>query len=255
MEVILLERIERLGQMGDVVRVKPGYARNYLLPQKKALRSTPENRAYFEAQRAQLEAVNLDQRTEATAVAEKLEGLSVVLIRQAGEGGQLYGSVTTRDVTAALEEAGVTVERRQIQLDRPIKALGLYNIRVSLHPEVAIAVTINVAKTEEEAKAQVEAARAAAEAEEAEAAAAKAAEREAAAEGKKRKKAAAEGPAEAEEAEAAAAKAPEREAAASAAAEGPAEASEPSPEGTEPGAEEQTPEAEGESAKEEKGTD
>lgn len=156
MEVILLERIEKLGQMGDVVKVKPGFARNYLLPQKKALRATPDNLAYFESQRVQLEAVNLKRRTEAAAVAEKLDGYQAVLVRQAGEGGQLYGSVTTRDLAAALEEAGFTLARSQIQLDPPIKALGLYEVHISLHPEVVVTVTINVAKSEDEAKAQAE---------------------------------------------------------------------------------------------------
>ncbi len=156
MQVILLERIEKLGQMGDVVKVKPGFARNYLLPQKKALRATPDNLASFESQRSQLEALNLTHRDEAEAVAEKLDGYQVVLVRQAGEGGQLYGSVTTRDLAAALEDAGFTLARSQIQLDRPIKALGLYHVRISLHPEVVVTVTINVAKSEEEAEAQAE---------------------------------------------------------------------------------------------------
>jgi large subunit ribosomal protein L9 len=154
MEVILLERIERLGQMGDVVKVKPGFARNYLLPQKKALRATPENRAYFEAQRQHLEAQNLTRRSEAEKVAAKLDGISVVLVRQAGETGQLYGSVTSRDIAEALAGAGFTVERRQVNLATPIKALGLYPLRISLHPEVAVQVTVNVAKSEEEAEAQ-----------------------------------------------------------------------------------------------------
>jgi large subunit ribosomal protein L9 len=154
MEVILLERIERLGQMGDVVKVKPGFARNYLLPQRKALRATPENRAYFDAQRHHLEAQNLTRRSEAEQVAAKLNGLSVVLVRQAGESGQLYGSVTTRDVADALEAAGFSTERRQIHLPTPIKALGIYNLKVSLHPEVAVTIAVNVAKTEEEAEAQ-----------------------------------------------------------------------------------------------------
>lgn len=154
MEVILLERIERLGQMGDVVKVKPGFARNYLLPQKKALRATPENRAYFETQRQHLEVQNLARRSEAETVAAKLDGLSVVLVRQAGETGQLYGSVTSRDIVEALMAQGVTVARRQINLAMPIKALGLYPIKISLHPEVAVQITVNVAKSEEEAEAQ-----------------------------------------------------------------------------------------------------
>jgi large subunit ribosomal protein L9 len=154
MDVILLQRIEKLGQMGDVVRVKPGYARNYLLPQKKALRATKENRAQFEASRAELEATNLKRRGEAERVAERAEGLSVVLIRSAGEGGQLYGSVSARDVADAIGAAGLALTRQQIVLDKPIKALGLYGVRVMLHPEVAIEVTVNVARTPEEAERQ-----------------------------------------------------------------------------------------------------
>lgn len=154
MDVILLERIERLGQMGEVVKVKPGFARNYLLPQKKALRATKENREYFEKQRAQLEAQNLNRRQDAEKVAEKLEGQSVIIIRQAGEFGQLYGSVTTRDIATAITGAGFTVDRRQIMLDVPIKTLGLHKTRVALHPEVTVSVTLNVAQTEEEAAMQ-----------------------------------------------------------------------------------------------------
>ena len=129
MEIILLERIENLGQMGDVVRVKPGYARNYLLPQKKAVRLTDGNRKRFEEQRAQLEATNLQRRGEAEAVAGKLDGLAVVLIRQAGEAGQLYGSVSARDIADAVTAAGFTVGRQQIRLPQPIKTLGLHRIR------------------------------------------------------------------------------------------------------------------------------
>ncbi len=154
MDVILLERIESLGQMGDVVKVKPGYARNFLLPQKKALRATKENREYFEKQRAQLEAQNLQRRQDAEKVATKLDGLSVVIIRQAGEFGQLYGSVSTRDIADAVTAAGFTVDRRQVLLDLPIKTLGLHKTRLALHPEVAVSVTLNVAPTEEEAAAQ-----------------------------------------------------------------------------------------------------
>jgi large subunit ribosomal protein L9 len=154
MDVILLERIESLGQMGDVVKVKPGYARNFLLPQRKALRATKENRDYFEKQRAQLEANNLQRRKDAEAVASKLEGQSVVIIRQAGEFGTLYGSVSTRDIADAVTAAGFTVDRRQILLDQPIKTLGLHKTRVALHPEVAVSVTVNVALSEEEAAAQ-----------------------------------------------------------------------------------------------------
>jgi large subunit ribosomal protein L9 len=179
MDVILLERIESLGQMGDVVKVKPGYARNYLLPQHKAMRATKENREVFEKQRAQLEAQNLTKREDASGVAKKLEGTSVVIIRQAGEFGQLYGSVSTRDIAVAITGAGFTVDRRQILLDMPIKTLGLHKTRVALHPEVIVAVTLNVAQTEEEAAAHAAgkaAATAAAPAEGAEAAAAAPAE-------------------------------------------------------------------------------
>jgi large subunit ribosomal protein L9 len=154
MDVILLERIESLGQMGEVVKVKPGYARNFLLPQKKALRATKENREYFEKQRAQLEAQNLTKRQDAEKVAEKLNGVSVIIIRQAGEFGQLYGSVSTRDIATAITGAGFTVDRRQIMLDVPIKTLGLHKTRVSLHPEVNVSVTVNVAPSEEEAAMQ-----------------------------------------------------------------------------------------------------
>ncbi|HTY70721.1 MAG TPA: 50S ribosomal protein L9 [Alphaproteobacteria bacterium] len=154
MDVILLERIERLGQMGDVVKVKPGFARNYLLPQKKALRATKENREYFEKQRAQLEAQNLTRRQDAEKVSSKLDGISVIIIRQAGEFGQLYGSVTTRDIATAITAAGFTVDRRQIMLDVPIKTLGLHKTRVALHPEVTVSVTLNVAPSEEEAAMQ-----------------------------------------------------------------------------------------------------
>lgn len=156
MEVILLERIEKLGQMGDVVTVKPGYARNYLLPTRKALRATDANRSYFEGQRAQLEAENLDRRKEAEAVGGKIEGLTVSLIRQAGDSGQLYGSVSARDIAETVGAAGFTVGRAQVVLDRPIKELGLHPIRINLHPEVAVTVTINVARTEDEAKTQLD---------------------------------------------------------------------------------------------------
>lgn len=154
MEIILLERIENLGQMGDVVRVKPGYARNYLLPQKKAVRLTQDNRKRFDAQRAQLEAVNLERRTEAEAVGSKLNGLAVVLIRQAGEAGQLYGSVSARDIADAVTAAGFTVNRQQIRLQQPIKTLGLHKLGVGLHPEVIVQITVNVARTSDEAETQ-----------------------------------------------------------------------------------------------------
>jgi len=154
MDVILLERIEKLGQMGDVVKVKPGFARNFLLPQKKALRATEANKARFTQQRAQLEATNLQKRQEAEAISGRVDGLKVVLVRQAGETGQLYGSVSPRDIAEAVSAAGVSVERRQILMDRPIKVLGLHPVRVALHPEVIVTVTANVAKSPEEAEAQ-----------------------------------------------------------------------------------------------------
>ena len=153
-ELILLERVEKLGQMGQRVKVRPGYARNYLLPQKKALRATEANLAYFETQRVQLEANNLARKTDAQQVAEKLEGLHVVLIRQAGESGQLYGSVSSRDIADAVTAAGFTVDRQQIVLDRPIKTLGLHPVRAMLHPEVAATVTANVAQSAEAAEMQ-----------------------------------------------------------------------------------------------------
>ena len=154
MEVVLLERVEKLGQMGDVVSVKDGYARNYLLPQSKALRATKGNLERFERERAQLEARNLERKSEAEAVAAKLDGQSFIIIRSASEAGSLYGSVTARDVSDAATEGGFTVQRSQIVLDRPVKELGLHPIRVVLHPEVAAEVTINVARSQEEAELQ-----------------------------------------------------------------------------------------------------
>lgn len=154
MQVILLERIGHLGQMGDVVSVKNGYARNYLLPQKKALRATDENRKLFEAQRAQLEANNLEQKKEAEAVGEKLAGQIFVAIRQAGDTGQLYGSVSTRDIAEAVCEGGFTIARRQVSLSSPIKELGIHPVEISLHPEVAVSISINVARTPDEAERQ-----------------------------------------------------------------------------------------------------
>jgi large subunit ribosomal protein L9 len=154
MDVILLERVHNLGQIGDVVKVKPGYARNFLLPTRKALRATEANKAKFESQRAQIEAMNLEKRSEAEGVKHKIDGLKVILIRQAGETGQLFGSVNGRDIADAITASGFTVERRQIILDRPIKTLGLHQIRVALHPEVIVGVTANVAKSTEEAEAQ-----------------------------------------------------------------------------------------------------
>lgn len=153
-QVILLERVEKLGQMGQVVDVKPGFARNFLLPQKKALRATKDNLAYFEKQRAQLEAQNLSRKGEAEQIAQKLDGLSVVIIRQAGESGQLYGSVTARDIAQGVTEAGFTIVRGQVVQEKAIKTLGLYKQRVVLHPEVSVTVTINVAQSPEEAEMQ-----------------------------------------------------------------------------------------------------
>lgn len=154
MQVILLERVENLGQMGDVVSVRPGFARNYLLPQRKARRATKENLALFEQQRAQLEAENLERRKEAEKVGQKLDGLMVTLIRQAGDSGQLYGSVNARDLADAVTEAGFTIDRSQVVLDRVIKALGLHDVRIRLHPEVTVAVKANVARSEADAEVQ-----------------------------------------------------------------------------------------------------
>jgi large subunit ribosomal protein L9 len=154
-EVILLQRVEKLGQMGEVVKVKPGFARNYLLPQKKALRATKENRTRFEHERVELEAQNLKRREEAQRVAERVAGLSVVVIRQAGEAGNLYGSVSARDIADASTAAGLSISRSQVELEQPIKALGLTEVRVVLHPEVSIGVTVNVARSPEEAERQV----------------------------------------------------------------------------------------------------
>ncbi len=154
MEIVLLERIEKLGQMGDIVNVKSGYARNYLLRQGKARRATKENLAIFEVERAQIEANNLVLRKEADAVQEKLDGTSYVVLRQAGEAGQLYGSVATRDIAQALTEGGFTVTRNQVVLDTPIKLLGLHEVRVVLHGDVSANVTMNVARSEDEAQRQ-----------------------------------------------------------------------------------------------------
>ncbi len=154
MEIVLLQRIEKLGQMGDVVSVKDGYARNYLLTQGKALRATKSNLTHFETERAQLETHNLERRAEAEAVAEKLDGQLFVIIRQASEAGSLYGSVAARDVAEIATEGGFTVERRQVVLDRPVKELGLHPVRVVLHPEVSATITVNVARSEDEAKLQ-----------------------------------------------------------------------------------------------------
>ncbi|MEX2450166.1 MAG: 50S ribosomal protein L9 [Rhodospirillales bacterium] len=154
MQVILLERVDKLGQMGDVVNVKPGFARNYLLPQQKALRATKDNLSLFDARKAELEAENATNRAAASTDAEKLEGLFVPLIRQAGDAGQLYGSVSARDIATEVSNSGITIDKRQVRLDQPIKALGLYPIRIDLHPEVSITVTANVARSNEEAGIQ-----------------------------------------------------------------------------------------------------
>lgn len=151
MDVILLERIDKLGQMGDVVKVKTGYARNFLLPQKKALRATDANRTYFESRRSELEAINLERKGEAEAVAKKMEGLHLVLVRQAGEGGQLYGSVTARDVADALKEDGVTMDRGQVELNAAIKQLGKFTVPVKLHPEVSVDIDVTVSRSMDQA--------------------------------------------------------------------------------------------------------
>ena len=157
MEIILLEHIAKLGKMGDKVNVKNGYARNYLLPQKKALRATDANVAYFEKQRAELEAHNKALFDEANKKAEQLKGFSAVVVRQAAETGQLYGSVTIRDIAAAVNEAGVALERRYVVLDKPIKYLGVYPVVLSLHPEVSQTILVNVARSQDEAKKQAKA--------------------------------------------------------------------------------------------------
>ncbi|MBD1549180.1 50S ribosomal protein L9 [Roseibium aggregatum] len=154
MQVILLERIAKLGQMGDTVRVRDGYARNFLLPQGKALRANKANMQRFENERAQLEARNLERRQEAEAVAAKLDGESMIMIRSAGETGQLYGSVSTRDIADGLTAAGFTVARGQVELRTPIKTIGLHNVLIQLHPEVEVGVTVNVARSEDEAVRQ-----------------------------------------------------------------------------------------------------
>ena len=153
-EVILMQRVDKLGQMGEVVKVRPGYARNFLLPQGKAIRANKDNLARFEQQRAQLEAQNLKRREEAERVAERVQGLSVTLIRSAGESGGLYGSVSARDIAAACTEAGLSIARQQVLLEQPIKTVGLTTVRVELHPEVQLPVTVNVARSPEEAEKQ-----------------------------------------------------------------------------------------------------
>jgi large subunit ribosomal protein L9 len=154
MQVILLERVEKLGQMGDEVRVKDGFARNFLLPKKKALRANKANREYFQTQKVKLEAHNLDRKKDADAIAKKLDGKSFLLIRQAGDRGQLYGSVTPRDVATAIEAKGFSIDRHQVQISQAIKTIGLFTLPIVLHPEVKVNITINVARSEDEAERQ-----------------------------------------------------------------------------------------------------
>ena len=149
MEVILLERIDKLGQMGDIVKVKNGFARNFLLPQKKALRANEVNKKYFENKKAELEAVNLKRKDEAQNIAKKMQGLHIIIVRQASEGGQLYGSVSSRDITSALKEEGVKIEKGQIDLNAPVKELGDYKVPIKLHPEVVIEISITVSRSKE----------------------------------------------------------------------------------------------------------
>jgi len=154
MQLILLERIEKLGQMGELVNVKPGYARNFLLPQKKAVTATEENKAHFESQRVNLEAQNLTLKTEAEKISDKLKNEKYIVIRQAGDAGQLYGSVSARDIAESITETGVYVNRSQIKLESPIKTIGMHTVKLGLHPEISIMITINVARSTDEAKIQ-----------------------------------------------------------------------------------------------------
>ena len=154
MDVILLERIAKLGQMGDVVTVKPGFARNFLLPQGKALRANKANMAHFEAQRADLEARNEERKKDAQSIADQLNGQTYIAVRSAGETGQLYGSVAARDITATLDEAGFNVGRSMVELQQPIKIIGLHTVKIMLHPEVEAEITMNVARSEDEAARQ-----------------------------------------------------------------------------------------------------
>lgn len=156
MDLILLERIESLGNMGDVVKVRPGYARNYLLPQKKALRATKENRDYFESKRIELETANAAQRSVAETLSKDVDGVSVIIVRQASESGQLYGSVRPKDIADALADKGAGVDRSQVRLNDPIKTIGMHRVRVALHPEVIVEVTVNVARSPEEAELQAQ---------------------------------------------------------------------------------------------------
>jgi large subunit ribosomal protein L9 len=154
MEVILLERISRLGQMGDTVKVKDGFARNFLLPQGKALRANAANKNKFEGQRAQLETRNLERKSEAQTVADQLDGKSFIVVRSAGETGQLYGSVSTRDISEIVTAEGFSVSRNQVELNQPIKTIGLTNVAIALHPEVEVTITLNIARTADEAERQ-----------------------------------------------------------------------------------------------------
>ncbi len=156
MQVILLQRVENLGQMGDVVTVRSGYARNFLLPRQKALRATKENVSHFEAQKKDLEAQNLKRREEAEKVSVKIDGLKIALIRQASEAGHLYGSVTARDIADGVTDKGFKIDRSQVNMDRAYKTLGLFPIKIALHPEVTVEITINIARSEDEAKIQEE---------------------------------------------------------------------------------------------------
>ena len=152
MEVILLERVSKLGQMGEVVKVRDGYARNFLLKRGKALRATSDNRAKYDGMKAELEARNLQTKGEATKIAEKVQGKNIIVIRQASEAGQLFGSVTVRDVVTAFEADGVTLDRAQVQLDAPIKTIGKHKIGIAVHPEVEVGVSVTVARSADEAE-------------------------------------------------------------------------------------------------------
>jgi large subunit ribosomal protein L9 len=152
MEVILLERVAKLGQMGDIVRVRNGFARNFLLPNNQALRATAENRARFDGMKADLEARNVVAKAEAAKVAEKIDGRNIVIIRQASEGGQLYGSVSVRDIMASLADDGVRVHRQQVLLDHPIKTIGQHGVSIAVHPEVEVSISVTVARSADEAE-------------------------------------------------------------------------------------------------------
>ena len=156
MEVILLERVENLGVMGDVVRVKPGYARNFLFPNEKAVPASNENKASFENKRLEIEAKNIETKAEAEKVASKIKGEILILVRQAGDSGQLYGSVNSRDIKNTLKDMGYELDRNQISLNKPIKSVGIHNVSIALHPEIYVEVIANVARSEEEAKIQTE---------------------------------------------------------------------------------------------------